>query len=181
MNIFSGFKDLLGQINKIDGSIYLKGKDFADIYAKNIALEEEIAARTKELEQANQTILTLNSVWDMMNSPQPLSSMLGKIVSILHEEMGYNFAGILALNTDNKEEQYFTVKAACSNPSVQKAMSILKQSLETYKVPLLENSILAKSIDERKIYSTPDMRGVMRMFYPSITEAELDEVMALIH
>ena len=181
MNIFSGFKDLLGQINKIDGSIYLKGKDFADIYAKNIALEEEIAARTKELEQANQTILTLNSVWDMMNSPQPLSSMLGKIVSILYEEMGYNFAGILALNTDNKEEQYFTVKAACSNPSVQKAMSILKQSLETYKVPLLENSILAKSIDERKIYSTPDMRGVMRMFYPSITEAELDEVMALIH
>ena len=72
MNIFSGIKDLLGQINKLDGSINLQGKDFADVYAKNIALEEEIAARTKELEQANQTILTLNSVWDMMNSSQPL-------------------------------------------------------------------------------------------------------------
>ncbi len=181
MNIFSGFKDLLGQINKIDGSIYLKGKDFADIYAKNIALEEEIASRTKELEQANQTILTLNSVWDMMNSSQPLSSMLGKIVSILHEEMGYNFAGILALSTEHKGKQYLSVKAACTNPSVQKAMSILKQSLETYKVPLMENSILAKSINERKIYSTPDMRGVMHMFYPDITESELDEVMSLIH
>ena len=38
MGIFSGIKDILGQINKVDGLIYTKGKDFADIYAKNIAL-----------------------------------------------------------------------------------------------------------------------------------------------
>lgn len=180
MNIFSGFKDILGQINKIDGSIYTKGKDFADVYAKNIALEEEIAARTKELEQANQTILTLNSVWDMMNSSQPLESMMDKIVSILHEDMGYHFVGILKLINDDPDFPYLTVKSSSKNAGVDKAFTFLKDTIATYKVPYMDNSIIAKSIKERKIYSTPDMRGVMKMFFPSFSENEIDEVMSQI-
>lgn len=180
MSIFSGFKDILGQINKIDGSIYSKGKDFADVYAKNIALEEEIAARTKELAQANQTILTLNSVWDMMNSSQPLSNMLDKIVSILHEELGYHFAGILQL-IEEEDNSYLIVKAASHNPSVDRALTILNENMETYKIPYLENSIIAKAINEKQIYSTPDMRGVMRMFYQKMDEKDLDEIMSMIN
>lgn len=180
MSIFSGFKDILGQINKIDGSIYSKGKDFADVYAKNIALEEEIAARTKELAQANQTILTLNSVWDMMNSSQPLSNMLDKIVSILHEELGYHFAGILQL-IEEEDNSYLIVKAASHNPSVDRALTILNENMETYKIPYLGNSIIAKAINEKQIYSTPDMRGVMRMFYQKMDEKDLDEIMSMIN
>lgn len=180
MNIFSGFKDILGQINKIDGSIYTKGKDFADVYAKNIALEEEIAARTKELEQANQTILTLNSVWDMMNSSQPLESMMDKIVSILHEDMGYHFVGILQLINDDTDSPYLKVKSSSKNAGVDKAFTFLKDTISTYKVPYIDNSIIAKSVKERKIYSTPDMRGIMKMFFPSFSENEIDEVMSQI-
>lgn len=180
MNIFSGVKDILGLINKIDGSIYLKGKDFADVYAKNIALEEEIAARTKELEQANQTILTLNSVWDMMNSSQPLSSMLDKIVSILHEDMGYHFVGILQLVNEDEQTSYLTVKSSSLNPSVSKAFNFIKEPINSYKIPYLENSIIAKAIKEKKIYSTPDLTGSMQMFFPSLKEEEFKEVMALI-
>ena len=132
MKIFSGLKDILGQINKIDGSIYLKGKDFADVYAKNIALEEEIAARTKELEQANQTILTLNSVWDMMNSSQPLSSMLDKIVSILHEDMNYNFAAILKIENENNAECFLKIKSCSSDKTISKIYSYLNASEDTY-------------------------------------------------
>ena len=108
MNIFSGLKDFLGQINNLDGAISNKGRELAEVYAKNIVLEEEIAARTKELEQANQTILTLNSVWEMMNSSQPLSSMLNKIVSILHEDMGYRFVAILKLMDEESSSPYFS-------------------------------------------------------------------------
>ena len=111
MGIFSGIKDILGQINRIDGSIYMHGKNFADVYARNIALEEEIAARTKELEQANQTILTLNSVWEMMNSSKPLSNMLDKIVYIFHEDMGYHFAAILKIEKRDNGTSYFSLKA----------------------------------------------------------------------
>ena len=106
MGLFSGLKNILGQINKIDVSISDKGRNFADVYAQNLALEEEIAARTKELEQANQTILTLNTVWDMMNASQPLSSMLDKIVTILNEDMNYTSASIFQLRKDSNDEYF---------------------------------------------------------------------------
>ena len=178
MNIFSGFKELLGQINKLDGSIYLKGKDVADVYAKNIALEEEIAARTKELEQANQTILTLNSVWDMMNSSQPLSSMLDKIVSILHEDMNYHYAGILKIEYDENNNSYFSVKSSSSNKSIDKLFEIMNESLETYKLPYVTNSIVVKAISERQIFSTPDLKGIIKMFFPLFSEEQINYVMS---
>lgn len=176
MSLFSGFKEILGQINKIDGSIYTKGRDFADVYAKNIALEEEIAARTKELEQANQTILTLNSVWDMMNSSQPLSNMLAKIVSILHEDMNYHYATILKIEYDDDNVPYFTEKASSTNKGVIKAINLANINLETYRVPYVVNSIVVKSITERKIYSTPDIKGMVKMFLPTLEEAQTEEV-----
>ncbi len=179
MGIFSGLKDILGQINKIDGSIYLKGKDFADVYAKNIALEEEIAARTKELEQANQTILTLSSVWEMMNSSQPLSNMLDKIVSILNDDLNYNFVTILKLETEGKEGPFLSIKSSSSDKILSSIFTILNESKETYKIPYLENSIIAKSINEKKIYSTPDIKGVLRMFFPKLSEEQINEKIAL--
>lgn len=176
MNIFSGIKDLLGQINKIDGSIYRHGRDFSDIYEKNIELEQEIAARTKELEQANQTILTLNSVWDMMNSSQPLSSMLAKIVSILYEDMNYHFASILKIEVDENDNFYFSEKAASANKSMNRVIEVANVNLETYKFPYVDNSIVVKTIKERKIYSTPDIKGLVRMFFPNLSEEQLNSL-----
>ena len=178
MSIFSGFKELLGQINKLDGSIYLQGRDFADVYAKNIALEEEIATRTKELEQANQTILTLNSVWDMMNSSQPLSNMLDKIVGILYEDMNYHFVSILKLEIENKDDMFMSVKSSSANKHINKIFEMLKCDENTYKLPYLENSIIAKAINERQIYSTPDLKGIVNMFFPSLKEEQLKEVVS---
>ena len=178
MSLFSGFKELLGQINKIDGSIYMKGRDFADVYAKNIALEEEIATRTRELEQANQTILTLNSVWDMMNSSQPLSSMLDKIVSILYEDMNYHFASILKIEVDDDNNLYFSEKAASSNKSMNRVIEVAKTDMETYRFPYVVNSIVVKAITERKIYSTPDIKGMVRMFFPNLSEEQLTSLVS---
>lgn len=174
MNIFSGIKDILGQINKIDGSIYRHGRDFSDIYEKNIALEQEIAARTKELEQANQTILTLNSVWDMMNSSQPLSSMLAKIVSILYEDMNYHFASILKIEVDEHNNLYFSEKAASVNKSMNRVVEVAEVDISSYKFPYVENSIVVKAITEREIYSTPDIKGLVKMCFPSLSEEQLN-------
>lgn len=181
MNLFSGFKEILGQINSIDGAIYSKGKDLADVYAKNIALEEEIAARTKELEQANQTIFTLNSVWEMMNSSQPLSIMLNKIVSILHDEMGYRFVAVLRLYEENTDNPYFLTQSVSSNASVDKAFKMLGLSYDNYKVPYVKNSIVEKSMQEKQIYSTPDISGIISMFFPTFTPEQHDEIVGMIH
>ncbi len=181
MGIFSGLKDLLGQINRIDGSIYMQGKNFADVYARNIALEEEIAARTKELEQANQTILTLNSVWEMMNSSQPLSNMLDKIIHILHEDLGYTFAAILKINKRENASSYFEVKAYSENKSINKAFELISESAGTYELPYILNSIVVKAIIERQIYSTPDIKGILQMFFPALEENYLDNILSGIY
>ncbi len=181
MSIFSGIKDLLGQINRIDGSIYMQGKNFADVYARNIALEEEIAARTKELEQANQTILTLNSVWEMMNSSQPLSNMLDKIINILHNDMGYSFASILKIEHRENGTSYFSAKAYSENQSINKAFEIVSEAADTYELPYILNSIVVKAIIERQIYSTPDIKGIVQMFFPSLADEQLNEIISGMH
>ena len=175
MNIFSGLKDFLGQINNLDGAISNKGRDLAEVYAKNIVLEEEIAARTKELEQANQTILTLNSVWEMMNSSQPLSSMLNKIVSILHEDMGYRFVAILKLMDEESSSPYFSTMSVSANSQADKLYDAMGVSRETYKIPYIRNSIIARAMNEKQIYSTPDISGVIGMFFPSLTPEQCEE------
>ena len=175
MSIFSGLKDLLGQINKIDDSIYLKQKDLADVYAKNIALEEEIAERTKELEQANRTLVTLNSIWEMMNSAKPLSNMLETIVNTLHDIMGYEYAAVLELSKDENEEYHLSLRATSSHTLLNKLMAYMPEGLETYKAPYLPNSIIAKAINERKVYSTPDIKGVIRMMFPHVSEEKFKE------
>lgn len=177
MGIFSGLKDILGQINKIDGSIGIKGKDFADVYAKNIALEEEIVARTKELEQANQTLFTLNTVWDMMNSSQPLSSLLDKIVNVLHKDMNYTSASILKTGKTENNEQCLFYKALSGNQNIGKIFTLLNTSMDNYQIPYLKNSIIAKSITERKIYSTPDLKGMAKMCFPTVDENKLNEIL----
>lgn len=176
MSLFSGIKDLLGKINQLDGAVYSQGRDFAEVYAKNIALEEEIAARTKELEQANQTILTLNSVWDMMNSSQPLSSMLDNIVNILHNDMKYNFAAILKKETDMNGISYFSVKSSSQNSRIDNIYRAINEDPSLYRLPYIDNSIVAMSIRDRKIYSTPDINGMIKMFFPAVTDEFITEV-----
>ncbi len=177
MNIFSGLKDILGQINKIDGSIYLHGKDFADVYAKNIALEEEIAQRTKELEQANQTILTLNSVWNMMNSSQPLENMLDNIVKILHEDMGYNFVTILKLENEKNDEPYLSIKSISEDRYFNEALDYIKTNISEYKIPYIEDSFIGKALKEQIIYSTTDIKSTIKLLFPQLIEEQIEKMM----
>ncbi len=177
MNIFSGLKDILGQINKIDGSIYLHGKDFADVYAKNIALEEEIAQRTKELEQANQTILTLNSVWNMMNSSQPLENMLDNIVKILHEDMGYNFVTILKLEKEKNDQSYLSIKSISEDKYFKEALDYIKTNISEYKIPYIEDSFIGKALKEQIIYSTTDIKSTIKLLFPQLGEDQIEKMM----
>ena len=178
MSIFSSIKNLLRQINRIDGSIYLQDKSFADVYARNIALEEEIAARTRELEQANQTIDTLKSVWEMMNSSQPLSNMLDKIIHILHRDMGYHFAAILKIQQRENLTSYFSVKAISKNDAVYKIFEDISAHIDTYELPYIINSPVVKSIMERQIYSTQDLKGIIKMFFPALSDEQLKSALS---
>ena len=80
MGFWDKFSEYKNKLNEFENSIYTTRKDFYEVYEKNIQLEAEIKERTAELEVANQRLLTVQHIWEMMNSSQPLSNVLFSIV-----------------------------------------------------------------------------------------------------
>lgn len=89
VGFFDDIKNFKKQIDKVETSVYNGKQSFLEIFERNRCLEAEICARTEELEIANKQMLTLQHVWDMMNSSKPLSTVLNSIASTLQGEFGY--------------------------------------------------------------------------------------------
>ena len=101
MGFFDWIKASNENLKRVESQIYEHKRDYLEVYQRNQALEREIAQRTEELHKANQTLLTLEHVWDMMNSSRPLSNVLETIVSSLHGEFGYLYSCIVQKQLDN--------------------------------------------------------------------------------
>ena len=74
LGFFDELKNIKKQVEKVESSVYSGKQSFLEVFERNRCLEAEIQARTQELEVANKQMLTLQHVWDMMNSSKPLSS-----------------------------------------------------------------------------------------------------------
>ena len=72
MGFFDSIKHIKNQIDKIESSVYTGKQSLLEVYEHNARLEAEIATRTKELDTANRQMVTLQHVWEMMNSSTPL-------------------------------------------------------------------------------------------------------------
>ena len=156
MSIFSKFQTYLNKIKQVENNIVLSTTGFLEVYERNIALEQEIELRTKELNQANQTLLTLSNIWDMMNSSQPLSNVLEKIVNSLHGEMGYVNSTIIQIEEDTKGK-YFVPKSYSMSSAVQLISAELGGRMDKFRIPYHENSITAKVLSEKKVHYTQDV------------------------
>ena len=77
MGIFSKFQNFIGRLNELESSISLNKEKLLEVHERNIFLEREIDLRTKELDQANKTLVSLQNIWDMMNSSEPLVNVTG--------------------------------------------------------------------------------------------------------
>ena len=95
MNFFDKLREYGKTISDIENSVYGNKKDYLEIYERNLELEKEIAQRTRELNIANKRMLTLQHIWEMMNSARPLESVLETIVNSLQGELGYLHSTIL--------------------------------------------------------------------------------------
>ncbi len=179
MSIFSKFKSYLNKINQVEDNIVLRTTGFLEVYERNIALEQEIELRTKELNQANQTLLTLSNIWDMMNSSQPLSNVLEKIVASLHGEMGYINSTIIQLHDDLKGK-YFQPKSYSITPILQKVMDYIQFPLDKFKIPYIEESIFSKALNERKILHTQEVEALIKNLLLEFPPDKVDEIIAMI-
>lgn len=155
MDIFNKIKDFVRQVNEIEYSISTNKKEFLEVYERNLALEQEILERTQELDQANKAFLTLKHVWELMNSSQPLASVLDKLVNSLHGEMGYINSTILKLNED-ENGFFFNIKAFSMSPIMKTLQAHAGGDFENYRLRYDEASPIARCLKEHKILYTKE-------------------------
>ena len=156
MDLFKKLKEYTRKVNEIEYSISNNKKEFIEIYERNLALEKEIIQRTQELDQANKAFLTLKHVWELMNSAEPLSNVLQKLVNSLHGEMGYINSTILQVSDDEKGK-YYKIKAFSESPILKKLEEILGErnlDIHEYHLKYSQDMLITKAIEEKNILYT---------------------------
>lgn len=177
MGFFDKIKEFQNQISEVENSIHDNKQDFLEIYERNIHLEKEISERTKELDIANQRMLTLQHIWDMMNSSKPLSNVLNAIVKTLHGELGYLHSCIVQ-KKENEDGPYLKIITQAKDLFVDKVGSVLNESLDNVHFNYNKNGFFAQALADKNIQQTTDLRMVIRDILPNLSE-ELTRKMLL--
>lgn len=169
MGFFDKIKDFQKQISKVENSIYTNKQDFLEIYERNIQLEKEISKRTQELDVANQRMLTLQHIWDMMNSSRPLSGILDTIVKMLQGELGYLHSCILQKQND-EEGEHLKIITQAQDELTQRVSSIIGKAFESIRYNYDKNGIFAQTISKKNIFQTTDLRAGLKSAAPDFSE-----------
>ena len=175
MDIFNKIKDFVRQVNEIEYSISTNKKEFLEVYERNLALEQEILERTQELDQANKAFLTLKHVWELMNSSQPLASVLDKLVNSLHGEMGYINSTILKLNED-ENGFFFNIKAFSMSPILKALQAHAGGNFENYRLRYDEASPVARCLKEHKILYTKEYLEAINKLLIDIDAEKIQQI-----
>ncbi len=99
MGFLSVIKQIYKNINEVESNILGKNQDYEEIRKINIRLEAEVTQRTKDLELANKRVLTLQHIFNLINSDESLQSVLD---TSLKGELGYIWSKIIQ-NCDEDE------------------------------------------------------------------------------
>jgi len=177
MGFFEKFKEFNNQINEVENNISTNKQDFLEIYERNVQLEKDIADRTKELNLANQRMLTLQHIWDMMNSSKPLSNVLDAIVKTLQGELGYLHSSILQIKED-ETGKFIKVITQAQDAIVAKADLVLGEPFESAKLHFDKNGILGQALQLKAIRQTTDLRAALRSVLPNMPEDSLRKMLA---
>lgn len=169
MGFFDKIREFHNQISEVENSIYTNKHDFLEIYERNVQLEKEISERTKELDVANQRMLTLQHVWEMMNSSKPLSNVLEAIVKTLQGELSYLHSCVIQKKEDD-DGTYLKVITQAKDAISSKIDSVLEKPIEAVRLTYDEKGIFAQALIEKNIRQTVDLRLVLRTIAPDASE-----------
>ena len=176
MSLFDKIKEFRNQISEVENNIYTNKQDFLEIYERNVQLEKEIAERTKELDLANQRMLTLQHIWEMMNSSKPLSSVLDSIVKSLKGELGYLHSCIIQKKCDDSG-LFIKVINQDSDSISSKFGNIIKEDFSTFRLSYMENGIFAHALREKNIIQTTDLRTSLKSIAPNLQEDLIKKIL----
>ncbi len=163
--IFSKLQGFFDKIQQVDANISSVG---SDVYKRNLELEHEVKKKTEELNKANNTLLTMNSIWDMMNSSEPLTNVLDSIVNSMQDQMGYVNTMVLTKEHD-KDGDFFLVKSHAASKLLMKAVennSLI--NIKSFRIPSSDDLIITQALKERTIKSTSDIGTVFHKILESL-------------
>lgn len=171
MGFFDSIKKFKNQLDQVESSVYSGSGSLLEVYERNAKLEAEIAVRTKELDRANKQMLTLQHIWDMMNSSKPLSSVLNAIVNSLQGELGYLYSFIVKQKADN-DGNYLQVVASSRDDLGMKFFEYFKCEVTDYRMHFPEMEELKNAISTNTIYQSADLVKLVCGFLPELDEAK---------
>lgn len=172
MGFFDSFRNFKNNLDKVESTVYSGSDSLLEVYEKNAKLEAEIVARTKELDRANRQMLTLQHIWEMMNSSKPLSSVLNAIVNSLQGELGYLYSFIVKQRSDN-DGKYLQIVASSREDLGEKFSEYLNCDLSDYRMLFPEFDELKNSVKNNQIYQSKELVKLITGFIPSLDKEKV--------
>ena len=124
MGFLDRIREYTQALSDLEKTIYGEKKDYLEIYERNQQLEREIEQRTSELNDANKRMLTLQHIWDMMNSSTPLENVLEQVVTSIQGELGYLHCAIIRKLNDDKGE-YMQIATQSKDSAIARLNKII--------------------------------------------------------
>ena len=172
MSFFESFKNFKNKLDKVESTVYSGSDSLLEVYEKNAKLEAEIVARTKELDRANRQMLTLQHIWEMMNSSKPLSSVLNAIVNSLQGELGYLYSFIVKERNDNNGK-YLQIVASSRDDMGTKFSEYFNCDLSEYRMHFPEFDEVKNAIENNQIYQSKELVKLISGFIPEIDNGKV--------
>lgn len=179
-NAVNNFKKFNTQVNRVELNVLGESKNFMEVFERNLYLEKEIEDRTDELNQANKSILTLQHVWETVNSSQPLSNVLATISNQLCDEMEYLYSMIFQVQSEG-ENKVLRPRATSENQFNNKIQNIIKSNIESFSVDTNNSdNILVKAIKTNEILITKNLNDILISGKPEVSPEKIQQLSELI-
>ena len=112
-------------------------------------------------------MLTLQHIWEMMNSSKPLSSVLNAIVNSLQGELGYLYSFIVKERNDN-DGKYLQIVATSRDDMGAKFSEYFNCDLSEYRMHFPEFDEVKNAIKNNQIYQSKELVKLISGFIPEI-------------
>ena len=175
MGILDWISQSAKKLKDVESQISDESKDAYEVYQRNVVLEREIAQRTEELRLANQTLLTLEQVWDMMNSSRPLSSVLETIVSSLYGEFGYVYS-FIAQKEYGSETNSYALRTYLENDFSSELTGLTQSTIFDFVLHPAQDCMIENSIKKKEICYYVNLKQFIEENIPNALEDKVQEL-----
>lgn len=167
MGILKNFQKYIGSVLELEHTLSYNKEKYLEIHERNVFLEKEIEIRTKELDQANKTLISLQNIWDMMNSSEPLTKVLEGVVDVIKNQFGYLHSVVMTFEEENDEKFFYT--RAYSKNDFSNSLKDLILSSNDFEVDekrlAFSNDLIAQALFENKIACTQKVEEIISEHY----------------